>query len=339
MSVANNADDYTKGRVGIFFPGHPEYLTGQCVSLVKWFIGEMCDAKDWQAARGHAKDFGDTLVRQGLATVVSSPKRGDLAVWKHDGGSYGHIGVVLSGNRVFEQNVAIAGTATKMVSGNRVYASRIDPLNAAWRKGSPTYYRMKSYKEKLTTPATGGGKTVNEKDLDALYKYGPLALGGYTSRGRKSKEGSNVYLGKSAEFVINDFFNSKEAKDKRAAEKKKLSSAIAARDAKAEELATEKSKSVGLATNLTKMTNDLKEERGKRTAAEKDLALANDKINQLKAADKPVTSNPAEPGVDPEEVAPPQTTPPTTPPYVKQTSLDRLFEALTNWLVSHTKKK
>lgn len=335
MSVANNADDYAKARLGIFFEGHPDYLTGQCVSLVKWFIGQMCGVKDWQAARGHAKDFGDTLVRQGLATVVSSPKRGDLAVWKQDGGSYGHIGVVLSGSRVFEQNVALPGSATKVVSGNRVYSSRIDPLSDSWRKGPATYYRLKGYKEKTNTPATGGGKAMNENDLDALYKYGPLALGGYVSRRRKNKEGSDVYLGKSASFVITDFFKSDEAKKRRADEKKKYTDAIASRDAKAKELTAEKSKSVGLAKNLTQMASDLKEARDKRSAAEKDLALANDKIKALLAADKPEPTIPSDNSDAPPTTPPPQSTPPFD---ATQTPFRRLMEALTSWLVSHTKK-
>ncbi|NQD39954.1 CHAP domain-containing protein [Glutamicibacter halophytocola] len=331
MAAANNADVYANSRLGIFFTGQPAYLTGQCVSLVKWYIGDMCGVKDFQSARGHAKDFGDTLVRQGLATKVSSPKRGDLAVWKQDGGSYGHIGVVLSRKRVFEQNVAVAGTASKNVGGNIVYASRIDPLDASWRKGSPTYYRLKGYKETSTSkPAPEGGKKVNESDLDALYKYGPLALGGYKSRGRKKKEGSDVYLGKTAAFVISDFFNSKEAKDKRAAEAKKLSEAVAARGAAEKNLATEKTKSAGLAANLTDLTKRLDAEHKAHETVEAELAAANAKIKELMAADKPVTSTP-----DDSDSAEPV---PSTPHNDTNTALTRLIEAITQWFVSHTRK-
>lgn len=152
MSVANNADDYANGRISIFFPGFPSSLTGQCVSLAKWFLGEMCGVSDWQAARGNAKDFGDTLVNQGHATVVTSPIRGDLAVWKQDGGGYGHIGVVLSGSRVFEENVGLKGTPSEVVGGVTVYASRIDPLSASWRVGAPTFYRVNSYHEVNPNP-------------------------------------------------------------------------------------------------------------------------------------------------------------------------------------------
>lgn len=56
---------------------------------------------------------------------------------------------------------------------------------------------------------------MNEEDLTAAYKYGPLALGGYLARTRKSKEGSDVYIGKSAAFVLRDFYMSDEATKKR----------------------------------------------------------------------------------------------------------------------------
>jgi len=165
--IANNADDYANARVGIYFPAKSGAgladgdLTGQCVSLDKWFLNEMTDVPNPGAARGNAKDFGDTLVAQGQAKVVTSPQRGDIAVWKKDGGGYGHTGIVLSGNRVFEQNAALPGRASKIVDGARVYASGIDPLTASWRVGSPTFYRVNSYKEITPAPADGGLKAVN----------------------------------------------------------------------------------------------------------------------------------------------------------------------------------
>jgi len=150
--VNNNADDYANARINMFFPGFPSTLTGQCVSLIKWYIGEMCGVNDWQSARGDAKNFGDTLVRQGLAFISSSPIRGDIAVWKKDGGGYGHIGIVCSDGNIFEENAAINGTASENVPDGdggytKVFASRLDSINAAWRIGSPIFYRMYRYKE------------------------------------------------------------------------------------------------------------------------------------------------------------------------------------------------
>jgi hypothetical protein len=200
-----NADEYANARLNIYFPGNPASLDGQCVSLVKWFLQEMTAVPNPQAARGHAKDYGDTLVDQGHATVVTAAnrRRGDLVVWKSDGGGYGHIGVLLSGDRVFEQNVGLAGIPSKMVGSNRVYASRIHPLVQSWRKGSPVYYLVKTYNE--------GAKTVDANDLNHIYQYGPLG------RARGAKEGEDVYLGKTAAFVIADHAKSGEGMRRAAA--------------------------------------------------------------------------------------------------------------------------
>ena len=166
MTAAKNANDYANARLNHFFPassnntGSDGDLTGQCVSLIKWFLSEMTSVPNPFTARNHAKDYGATLVAQGHATEVkaSDRKQGDLVVWPSDGGGFGHIGILLDGDKVFEENVGLEGTPSKTIkSGNEswtVYASRIDPLSAKWRKGNPVFYRIKSYKEGDTDVAT-----------------------------------------------------------------------------------------------------------------------------------------------------------------------------------------
>lgn len=168
MSVNTNADDYANARISIYFPGFPNSLTGQCVSLVKWYIGEMCGVADWQAARGNAKDYGDTLVNQGLARVVtvSDRKRGDIVVWKQDGGGYGHIGVLCSGDSIFEENVGLKGAPSAVYDGNTVHPSRLDALGASWRVGSPIFYRPTGYSEVITATAD----QVRQDYLDILER-------------------------------------------------------------------------------------------------------------------------------------------------------------------------
>lgn len=159
MAINLNADDYANARLNIFFPASSNNtladgdLTGQCVSLVKWFLQEMTSVPGAPNARGHAKDYGPTLVAQGHAREVSAAerRRGDLVAWPQDGGGYGHIGVLLSGDRVFEENVGLAGTASRVIYSGReswtVYASRIDPLYTSWRRGAPKFYRINTYFE------------------------------------------------------------------------------------------------------------------------------------------------------------------------------------------------
>lgn len=157
--VANNADDYTNGRVNIFFPAHNNTpsdgnLTGQCVTLVKWFFGEMCDGfPDPFAARGDARYVGKNLVATGLATEVpyAQRQRGDIICYEY--GTYGHIAVQLGGGNVFEENVNLGGVASRVVDGETVYASRIGSENEGWRASrNPHVYRLKHYKEQGMNP-------------------------------------------------------------------------------------------------------------------------------------------------------------------------------------------
>ena len=114
--LADNAEAYASTRIGIFFPAHNQTpadgnLTGQCVTLNKWFLAEMTDVPYPFNARGDARYVGQTLVAQGHATKVpySERRRGDFAVFEY--GQYGHIGVLLDQDRIFEQNVNVGGVA------------------------------------------------------------------------------------------------------------------------------------------------------------------------------------------------------------------------------------
>lgn len=154
--VAINADEYANPRQNIFFTGVIPELDGQCVSLVKWFMQDMSDVPNPQAARGDARYVGQTLVAQGHAVEVpyAQRQRGDIICYEY--GTYGHIAVQLSGGRVFEQNVNIGGVASKVVAGSTVYASRIGSENESWRTGkNPHVYRLNTYKEGSNmTPST-----------------------------------------------------------------------------------------------------------------------------------------------------------------------------------------
>ena len=151
MAVAPNADIYASGRIGIFFPANAQTpadgdLTGQCVTLVKWFMAEMCSVPNPFAARGDARYVGDNLVAQGLATVVPAgqQREGDVVVYKY--GQYGHIGILLSGGRFFQENANTAGAQRRVLAdGTVVYSSTIVPLYSSLGGAAPSFYRLKSY--------------------------------------------------------------------------------------------------------------------------------------------------------------------------------------------------
>jgi hypothetical protein len=199
--VAANADDYAATRTGIFFPANnqtPEdgNLTGQCVTLVKWFMAEMADVPNPFAARGDARYVGQNLVAQGLADEVpySQRKRGDIICLEY--GTYGHIYVQLSDNRVFEENANIGGVARKVLSdGTVVYASRVGSDGDAFRiNGNPHAYRLKSYKEKGGTIPMTDENFVTAFFID-LFGTAP------------TKEQLKTYVGRPFNEVYNELRN------------------------------------------------------------------------------------------------------------------------------------
>ena len=228
MATNPNADDYAARRLGMFFPGSSNGtmddgdLTGQCVSLVKWFGAEMCDLPNPGAARGNAKDFGNTLVNQGLAYEVAPNQRqqGDLVVWQQDGGGYGHIGVLLSGDRVFEQNVALPGSSARVVAGNTVYSSRIDPLYANWRRGGARFYRMRNY--------VGNRPSVSDEQIRQVYREvleREADEGGINHYRQQAAEGWTI------DQIRSDLMNSNERKQLEANKAQAAAQAAAQKDA------------------------------------------------------------------------------------------------------------
>ena len=228
MAANPNADEYAAKRLGIFFPGSSNgtmddgNLTGQCVSLVKWFGAEMCDLPNPGAARGNAKDFGNTLVNQGLAYEVAPNQRqqGDLVVWPQDGGGYGHIGVLLSGDRVFEQNVALPGSSTRVVAGNTVYSSRIDPFHANWRRGGVRVYRMRNY--------VGNRPSVSDDQIRQAYRE---VLEREADEGGINHYRQQAAKGWTIDQIRNDLMNSNERRALEASKAQAAQAAAAQKDA------------------------------------------------------------------------------------------------------------
>jgi hypothetical protein len=206
MAVASNADEYVVGRINIFFPANNNTpndgnLTGQCVTLLKWFFAEMCDNFPSPfAARGDARYVGQTLVAQGLAVEVpySERRRGDVICYEF--GQYGHIASQLSGGRVFEENVNWSGVARRLVDGAYVYASRIGNENESWRADkNPHVYRLKGYNE-----GGNGMSTIATSDIvDSLAHA-------YLNDSIASNPGLSFYVGQPVENVIAAFNGSEQ---------------------------------------------------------------------------------------------------------------------------------
>lgn len=207
--VANNAVDYANPRVGIFFPAHNQTpadgnLTGQCVTLNKWFLAEMTDVPSPFAARGDARYVGQTLVNQGHAVKVaySDRRRGDFAVFEY--GQYGHIGVLLDADRIFEQNVNVAGVARRLVDGAYVYSARIGRLSESWRPVQATIYRIKSYNEK-------GDDDMPIPNTDAYYNRYRKAMRYIRGRDMPREEFNKWFVGNTDLKMLEMMLDSSEA--------------------------------------------------------------------------------------------------------------------------------
>ena len=73
---------------------------GQCVSLIQVYIKDCLGQP--AKARGNAKNWVKTYVKEGLGTIVSIPRKGDILVFTN--GNYGHIAIYIDKNTQYDQN-------------------------------------------------------------------------------------------------------------------------------------------------------------------------------------------------------------------------------------------
>lgn len=202
--VASDATAWAKPRVGWFFPGVVPSLDGQCVSLAKWFMQDMSDVPNPQAARGDARYVGQTLVSQGHAVEVpeADRRRGDIVCWEY--GVYGHIEVYLGGDQVFGQNVNIPGTTSKVVDGSKVYSAIIYPLYTSWRPVKPKFYRLKTYKE---------GNSMQPTTFNQLQQMSHAVLGRTTPVTKAWYDANPAERNLTTDQVLDRWIPSDEAKN------------------------------------------------------------------------------------------------------------------------------
>lgn len=105
---------------------------GECVSLVQMYLYE-CFGIGFKA-RGNAKDYCNTLIKEGLAKKVTSPKYGDIIGWNADDnlGELGHVAIYLDKNTCFDQSNGKRKTAQKrtQLAGADIYVRMKEALVA-----------------------------------------------------------------------------------------------------------------------------------------------------------------------------------------------------------------
>lgn len=204
--VTINADTYAAQRQGIFFPGVVPSLDGQCVSLIKWFLAEMTDVPNPQAARGDARYVGKRLVAEGLAIEVPYDQRRPGDIITNEYGTYGHIYLQLSGGRVFEENANVGGVARRLIVDGKdswyVYASRIGSESEAFRRDVHVY-RIKSYND--------GGDDMPIPNADNYYNRYRKAMIYIRGRDMSREEFNKNFVGNSDLRMLEAMLDSSEA--------------------------------------------------------------------------------------------------------------------------------
>lgn len=103
--------NWLNSQVGLIVPDKSDArLNGQCVALPKGLM-DFLGVPNPYAARGNAKDAGDTYLRQGIAREGAGWLT--IIVNRDMGGGYGHIWIDLQNTANFEQNGAWALHTTK----------------------------------------------------------------------------------------------------------------------------------------------------------------------------------------------------------------------------------
>ena len=151
---------------------------GQCVSLVQQYLIQVFNIPF--KARGHAKDFGTSLVKEKLACEVFSPSCGDIIVYsgtKANSG-YGHIAIYIDKNKMYDQNNEThdnykAGYS-KILSGAKKYY-RILTKTTEWTKGD--YELLESKAVRKTHELTNNIQLVGKMKSARPYctSINPLA--------------------------------------------------------------------------------------------------------------------------------------------------------------------
>lgn len=180
----------------------------QCVDLIKQYAKEELGMRP--GAWGNAIDYWTNtrhpLLSKYTRVKTQSPKRGDIVIFHGNSGNpYGHIAIATSTSTMLEQNGATGdgdGRGGDEVRYRTIPKSRIAGV-----------LRPKS---QTPTKPKGNNSKMDDKDLDYIYKYGPL----HRTRNSKKNEGEDVYKGQSAAFVIADHARSAEYKKRQAARKK-----------------------------------------------------------------------------------------------------------------------
>lgn len=139
MISLNDFINKTRGKYNdVPWTHKTDVLKKQCVSLVQCYVNDVLGQP--AKARGNAKDWDETYVREGLGKIVKKGQYGDIVVFNKD--TYGHIAIFIDDNTIYDQ---------------------YDGKKAGYRKmqNNPVFIRPNAKVEQYFTP--GKYKFIKEK--------------------------------------------------------------------------------------------------------------------------------------------------------------------------------
>lgn len=188
MSVS--LESFANGNHGqrLDVPWANGWLKGQCVSLVQQFLAQCLDLPMYP--RGDAKDWVHTIPNEGNGYIVNgTPERGDLLVWTHQGGGYGHIGIATGDGMCFQQN--------DVAWGHDGTARKIDP-NVF---GSYTVIRMYAKAPYDTVEPSGDWNWVDYAGFGGTYHLNTAILNVRSEPSTASSPVAQYIKGETSEVV------------------------------------------------------------------------------------------------------------------------------------------
>lgn len=78
------------------------HLKGQCVSLIQQYLVQCLEQP--AKPRGNAKDWIETYVAEGLGTIATELRKGDILVFPNEAEGYGHIAIYVNEDVIYDQN-------------------------------------------------------------------------------------------------------------------------------------------------------------------------------------------------------------------------------------------
>ena len=167
-------------------------LYKECVSLVQCYLNDVLGQP--AKARGNAKDWDETYVKEGLGKIVKKGQYGDIVVFNR--GTYGHIAIVIDDNTIYDQYNGAKANYRKMGS-NPVFIRPNVEVKPYFTTGT---YKFTKEKYVRLSPRVGNNKHKTKEFMLSVQNLCVSDKIGYA----KTRIGSKWELDK---FVFDSNYN------------------------------------------------------------------------------------------------------------------------------------